>query len=115
MKVDKKTKLTTVRLSAADHERISGLAHAARLSFSEFLRRAAAGVDIQPAPPAVPAVNRVVYADLARMAANLNQWAHHANSAGGLAGRDALALVGQLKELSREVAALRTHLIGEVV
>jgi len=59
-----------------------------------------------PSPP-VPAINRAEYAELARLAANLNQIARAANE-----GRVVVADIELLTELTNEVSRLRLALMG---
>lgn len=73
---------------------------------SEFLR--SAGLGRRLAAP-IPAVNREVWAEMARIAGNLNQVARALNAGGQVHDAD---LVGILAELHGQVQALRTDLVG---
>src|SRR5260364_310579 len=73
---------------------------------AEWLRDAAVSRRL-PAPP-VPPVNRERYAELARLAANLNQIAHRANEGYAVTVADVF-----LRQLMEEVSRLRLALIGE--
>jgi hypothetical protein len=73
---------------------------------SEWLRRAGLAKRLTPA---IPAVNREAWAELARVAGNLNQIARSMNAAGQVHDAD---LVGILAELHGQVARLRGDLVG---
>ncbi len=73
---------------------------------SEWLRRAGLGKRL---PPAVPEVNMVEWAKLARVAGNLNQITWEMNSTGQIRDAD---LVGILAELHGQVSRLRGDLVG---
>jgi hypothetical protein len=73
---------------------------------SEWLRRAGLGKRLAPA---IPAVNREAWGELARVAGNLNQMARSMNAASQIRDVD---LVGILAELHGQVQALRSDLIG---
>ena len=72
---------------------------------AQWLRHAALDRRLPPAP--VPAVNREQYAELARLSANLNQLARHANH-----GEVVSVDVDLLRCLSTEVRQLRLALIS---
>lgn len=90
-------------LSPAEREEVAAKACAAHLAVSAFLRKAALGQRVQ----AVPTGNAERWAELAKLAANLNQLAHHAN-AGQCVGVPASLLNGVVEE----VLALRRELLG---
>lgn len=92
-----------VYFSRAERETIERRAGEAGLSLSSFIRRAALGQRVQT----VPQPNAARWQELARLAANINQIAHHANITGEMAlDPSALAEVGQA------VQALRRDLLG---
>ncbi len=72
---------------------------------AQWLRKAALDRRLPPAP--VPAINREQYAELARLSANVNQLARHANH-GEIVRVDADLLL----RLGTEVRQLRLALIG---
>lgn len=112
--MEKRETKITLRLSVGEHEQIRAAAFAARLAIAEFTRRAALGVEIRPAAPTAPTVNREVYADLSRLAANFNQVAKHLNDGRERVGSElAGQVLGQLLEVSEQLALLRAQLLGE--
>lgn len=111
--MEKRETKITLRLTHDEHDRLRDLAHAARLQLAEFVRSAALGRDIQPAPPVAPQVNREVYADLARLAANFNQVARHLNEGRAIVGNQlARDVIAQILQISEQLATLRAELIG---
>jgi hypothetical protein len=94
-----------VRVSTAELTTLRERAATAGMKISQFLRVSAL-TRRMPAPP-VPAVNRDQYVSLARLSANLNQLAKHANSGGQVSVENALLL--QVIEL---VGQLRLALMG---
>lgn len=102
----------TIRLTSGEHEKLRDLAHAARLQLAEFVRSAALGREITAAPPSVPELNREAYAELARLASNLNQISHNLHLGLHSQGRDA-ELFDLLTRISMSTRALRASLIGE--
>ena len=74
---------------------------------SEWLRRAGLGKRLAPA---IPAVNREAWVELARVAGNLNQLVRSMNAAGQIRDAD---LVGVLAELNAQVSRLRGDLVGQ--
>jgi len=94
-----------VRVSAIEYDALKAKAEQMGTTPARWLRQAALSRRL-PSPPA-PAINRAQYAELARLAANLNQLARLANSGQPVAVADAL-----LERLSAEVARLRLELIG---
>ena len=94
-----------VRVSAAEYAALRTKAEQMGLSPATWLREAALSRRL-PSPP-VPPVNREQYAELARLAANLNQLARSANSGRPVTVTDAL-----LHGLAAEVGRLRLALLG---
>jgi hypothetical protein len=73
---------------------------------SEWLRLAALGETIK----SVPAINRLAYAELSKLAGNLNQLAAKANSTGHLNATEIAELTGKT---SAQLHALRLELLGK--
>lgn len=94
-----------VRVSPAELLLLRNKAEQMSMTPAQWLREAALTRRL-PSPP-VPAINREQYAELARLAANLNQLAHAANE-----GRAVTVTVTDLQALSAEVARLRLALLG---
>lgn len=96
-----------VRVSATEYAAVRAKAEQMGLTPAQWLREAALS---RPLPRfSVPTINRSEYAELARLAANLNQLAHHAN-AGQLPEADALQRL--LMATRAEVGRLRYALLG---
>ncbi len=93
-----------VRLNDPEREIIEAKAAAVGLTPAEFLR--AVGLDYE-VPRAVPEVNREVYEELARMAANLNRIVTLINSGQDVGIGENIAL-----EMLESVHALRRELVG---
>jgi hypothetical protein len=102
---DVRTPTIGVRVSPAEHAQLCERAAACGMRPAQFLREAALSRRL-PAPPA-PAVNRDRYVSLARLSANLNQLAKHANAGRQVTVDDAL-----LVQMIGEVNQLRLALIG---
>lgn len=99
----------TFTASTEDAAAIRDLAAAQRISISRLLRDSALGRPIPPPPPAIPEINRRIYGELARTAANLNQIAHHLNAGGTIeAGR----ITEQIGKLAVALRTIRAELIG---
>ena len=94
-----------VRVSAAEYAALRAKAEQMGMTPAQFLRDAALKRRL-PSPP-VPAINREQYAELARLAANLNQLTRAANEGRPIAVAEAL-----LKRVAGEVSRLRLALIG---
>ena len=94
-----------VRVSSSEYALLREKAQQMHLSPAQWLRQAALSRRIPPPP--VPAINRVQYAKLARLSANLNQLTHHANAGKSVVIADAL-----LEKLIMEVTGLRLGLLG---
>lgn len=94
-----------VRVSAAEYAALRVKAEQMGMSPAQWLREAALSRRL-PSPP-VPPVNREQYAELARLAANLNQLARASNSGRAVTVTDAL-----LNGLAAEVRRLRLALLG---
>lgn len=92
-----------VYFTCDERESIERRAGEAGLSLSSFIRRAALGQRVQT----IPQPNAARWQELARLAANLNQVAHHANTTGEVA-LDPAALA----EVGEAVQALRRDLLG---
>ncbi len=94
-----------VRLTAAEAGDLASRAVACRLTLGDFVRRASLGV---PLPIPVPEINRTAWTELSRLASNLNQLAHAANS-----GQPVAVDTAMLREIAGLVALLRRRLIGQ--
>lgn len=94
-----------VRVSDAEYAALREKAARMGMTPAQWLREAALSRRL-PSPP-VPPINREQYAELARLAANLNQLTHGANIGQNVAVNDAL-----LQRLAGEVSRLRLALIG---
>ena len=94
-----------VRVSAAEHAALRSRAEDMGMTPAQFLRSAALTRRL-PSPP-VPAINRESYANLARLANNINQLTRRANE-GKLTGFPA----ANVKLLRVEIKQLRAALLG---
>lgn len=94
-----------VRVSPSEYETIKAKAEQMGMTPAQWLRDAAIKRRL-PSPP-VPAINREQYAELARLAANLNQLTRLANEGRSVTVADAL-----LQRVANEVGQLRLALIG---
>lgn len=94
-----------VRVSAQEYAALRAKAEQMGMTPAQWLRTAALSRRL-PSPP-VPPINREQYADLARLAANLNQLTRLANE-----GRPVRVSDPLLMELTDEVKRLRLSLIG---
>lgn len=94
-----------VRVSAEEYAALRAKAEQMGMTPAQWLREAALSRRL-PSPP-VPPINREQYAELARLAANLNQLAHGANIGQNVAVNDAL-----LQRVAGEVSRLRLALLG---
>ena len=94
-----------VRVSASEYETLKTKAEQMGMTPAQFLRDAALKRRL-PSPP-VPAINRAEYAELARLAANLNQLTRAANE-----GRPVTVAEALLERLAGEVSRLRLALLG---
>ncbi len=99
-----RTSTIGVRVSADEYAALRAKAEQMGMTPAQWLRAAALSRRL-PAPP-VPAINREQYAELARLAANLNQLARLANSGQPVTVADEL-----LQALAGEVSRLRLALI----
>ena len=95
-----------VRVSSDEYAALRQKAAQMGMTPAQWLREAALSRRL-PSPP-VPPENRERYAELARLAANLNQIAHRANAGHAVTVADAF-----LRQLIEEVSRLRLALIGE--
>lgn len=93
-----------VRVTDADRARIEERAAAMGMTPADWLRQAGLSRRL-PSPP-VPAVNREQYAELGRLAGNLNQLARAANE-----GR-AVVDAALLEQVAAECSRLRLALMG---
>ena len=94
-----------VRVSAEEYAALRAKADQMGMAPAQWLREAALSRRL-PSPP-VPPINREQYAELARLAANLNQLTRLANEGRPVTVADAL-----LQRLAGEVGRLRLALIG---
>ena len=94
-----------VRVSAGEYAALRMKAAQMHMTPAQWLREAALARRL-PSPP-VAAINREQYAELARLAANLNQLAHLANEGGRVTVAD-----GLLARVASETRRLRLALLG---
>lgn len=94
-----------VRVSAEEYAALRAKAEQMGMTPAQWLREATLSRRL-PSPP-VPPINREQYAELARLAANLNQLTRLANEGRPVTVADALLL-----RLAGEVGRLRLALIG---
>jgi len=94
-----------VRVSPSEYAALKDKAAHMGVTPAQWLRQAALSRRL-PSPP-VPAINRAAYAELARLSANLNQLAWHANR-----GESVHVDADLLRRLGLEVRQLRLALIG---
>lgn len=94
-----------VRVSEREYAQLREKAHRLGISPAQWLREAALARRLPPPP--VPAINREEYAELARLAGNLNQLARAANE-----GRAVRVSTPLLDSLMVELKRLRLTLIG---
>ena len=94
-----------VRVSAAEYDLLRAKAGVMAMTPAQWLREAALSRRL-PAPP-VAAINREQYAELGRLAANLNQLTRLANE-----GQRVTIANELLARLSSEVSRLRLGLLG---
>ena len=102
---DLRTATIGVRVSAAEYAALRIKAEAMAMTPAQWLREAALTRRL-PTPP-VSAINREQYAELARLAANLNQLTRLANEGDRVTVATAL-----LAKLQTELSRLRLQLIG---
>lgn len=93
----------SVRLNSAELADLDQARKPVQMQRGEYLRAASRGV----LPPTIPAINREAWANLARVAANLNQYQHQINA--GLAHGHDPELI---QELANQVKNLRANLLG---
>ena len=107
---DPSIKTVGVRLSLKEYNDLRDQAQAAGLSLSEFIRARFFQTRIK-ARPLVPAINREIYAELARSASNLNQMAHHLNEGRvtSVPGQDVLQ---EIRSLYGHLKSIRLEMIG---
>lgn len=94
-----------VRVSALEYDALRQKAAQMGMTPAQWLREAALSRRLPSLP--VPAINREHYAELARLAGNLNQLARLANE-----GRAVTIASALLQRLTAEVSRLRLALIG---
>jgi hypothetical protein len=97
-----------VYASPADLDSIHAIAARLRLPVSRLARDAVLGHPIPTPPPAIPAVNRSIYADLGTIGNNLNQIAKRLNSG---ADPDAATLQASMVKLAQALKAIRADLL----
>ena len=102
---DLRTATIGVRVSAAEYDALRAKAEVMAMTPAQWLREAALTRRL-PAPP-VAAINRAQYAELGRLAANLNQLTRLANE-----GQRVTIATELLGRLSSEVSRLRLGLLG---
>ena len=100
---DKRMHSVSVRLNSAELADLDSARALVRMQRGEYLRSASRGV----LPPTIPQINREAWANLARVAANLNQY-QQAINAGTVHGHPP-ELIQALAEL---VQKLRDELLG---
>lgn len=98
-----------LRMTSAERAEAEKSAAEAGLTLSAYLRDRTLG---KPLKAVVPAINREAYAELARLAGNLNQIAAHMNATGDMTVLPALPAL--IADLDREVKILRLALLGIV-
>lgn len=101
---DIRRKTIGVRVNEAEWQNLESKAKEMGMSPAQWLRVAALSRRL-PAPP-VPAANRESYAELARLAGNINQLARAAHE------RRAMVDTALLREVLRQVQSLQTALLG---
>jgi len=102
---DLRTATIGVRVSAAEYDALRAKAEVMAMTPAQWLREAALTRRL-PAPP-VAAINREQYAELGRLAANLNQLTRLGNE-----GQRVTIATELLGRLSSEVSRLRLGLLG---
>lgn len=100
-----RTSTIGVRVSAEEYAALRAKAEQMGMTPAQWLREGALSRRL-PSPP-VPAINREQYAELARLAANLNQLTRLANE-----GQPVVIAEALLQRLSAEVSRLRLALLG---
>jgi len=100
-----RTSTIGVRVSADEYAALKAKAEQMGMAPAQWLREAALSRRL-PSPP-VPPINREQYAELAKLATNINQLARLANSGQSVTVADAL-----LQRLAGEVGRLRLALIN---
>ena len=93
----------SVRLNSAELAWLDGVRGAVKMARGEYLRHASRG----KLPPTIPQINREAWANLARVAANLNQY-QHAINAGTVHGHPPETI----QDLVELVQKLRAELLG---
>lgn len=91
--------------TAAEMETLEQRAAAFGINLCTWVRMASLGLSIK----SVPAINRTAYSELSKLASNLNQLAHVANSTSAISASD---LVKMLCETKDKVQELRCLLLG---
>lgn len=100
---DKRDHCVSVRLNSAELADLDAARASVRMQRGEYLRSASRGV----LPPTIPQINREAWANLARVAANLNQYQTQINA--GIANGHPPDTIQELGEL---VQKLRAELLG---
>lgn len=102
---DVRTATIGVRVSVSEYAALRTRSEAMAMTPAQWLREAALTRRL-PSPP-VSAINREQYAELARLAANLNQLTRLANE-----GDRVTVATGLLERIKTELSRLRLELIG---
>lgn len=100
---DKREHCVSVRLNSSELAWLDSARSGVRMQRGEYLRSASRGV----LPPTIPEINRQAWANLARVAANLNQY-QQAINAGTAHGH----LPEVIQELAGLVQKLRAEMLG---
>ena len=103
---DKRVHQQIIRLSAREREYLHLLAQEQNMQVAEYLRACAFTSKLRPL---LPDANKVKWAELSRLASNLNQLAQAKNAGFELNGHE-LSLL--LKETLAELKKLRDALVG---
>jgi hypothetical protein len=100
---DKREHCVSVRLNSVELADLDSSRALVKMQRGEYLRHASMG----KLPPTIPPINREAWANLARVAANLNQYQHQIN-AGSVTGHPPKVI----QKLAELVQVLRAELLG---
>lgn len=103
--LEKRVVRVTTQCSIAEADALIEAAERAGLTVAEWLRVAGMGQQIK----SIPAINRAAYAELARLAGNLNQLIAAAHKSGSVPMQQLSTILSALRG---EVQKLRTELLG---